>query len=145
MTCSDQRSVAAALNRAKGAVVSCTRCLAQGLTCGNQGACKNCAGYSKPCKRAMCKRYEGIKCTNKTCTFAHEGDDFARLVLYTRTKSEEDSRVHAKVVKAQRSSVKIIRGEKRTAERRYDKLFRHVAKKRKMDDDDNDDVDTATN
>lgn len=123
----------------------CTRCLAQGLTCDSQGACKNYASYSKPCKRAMCKRYEGVKCTNKTCTFAHEGDDFTRLVLFVRIESEEDSRVLAKIVKAQRSSAKIIRGEKRTAERRYDKLFRHIAKKRKMDDDDNDDVDRATN
>ena len=80
-------------------MVSCTRCITHGLQCDNFSTCKTCASIVKPCKRAMCKRFEAVRCLNGACTYALEGDQFDQLIPWTRVKPStskkgEDQGVH---------------------------------------------------
>lgn len=116
----------------------CTRCLAQGLTCDNSETCNNCVNCSKPCKRTMCNRYEGGDCIDRAFAFTHEGNGSTRLVPSTRIKGDQESKNGEGILQSREPRQKSIRGKKREAQHRYDKLFGHIASKKKRDRDDED-------
>ena len=69
-------------------IVRCTQCFTCGWTCEDNTPCLNCTLRDKEdcSKRVMCKHY--ADCKNDRCTFAHEGNSLAKVIIYTRLRAK---------------------------------------------------------
>jgi hypothetical protein len=67
-------------------ITPCTQCFTHGWECDNDFSCENCTIRGMPggCKRIMCKYYERYTCSNQSCSFVHEGNNFNRVIPFTR-------------------------------------------------------------